>query len=80
MTGHSDAMDKDLTQQLEGYHSECFSLQLEESTGVSHTAQLCINIRMVFTDMIAKNELLIELMNGRTHARRGHISVFQKLY
>uniref|UniRef100_A0A096MGU2 DUF4371 domain-containing protein n=1 Tax=Poecilia formosa TaxID=48698 RepID=A0A096MGU2_POEFO len=40
---------------------ECFSLELDESTDVSDTAQLCIFIRMVFTDMNARQELLTVL-------------------
>ncbi|KAI2644918.1 general transcription factor II-I repeat domain-containing 2-like protein [Labeo rohita] len=56
-------MAEDLTQQLwkDITDCECFSLQLDESTDVSDTAQLCIFIRMVFNDMIAKVELLTVL-------------------
>ena len=52
-------MVKDLTQQLRRdiTDCECFSLQLDESTDASDTAQLCISIWMVFTDMTAKEEL-----------------------
>ena len=45
-----------------------FSLQLDESTDVSDTAQLCIFIRMVFTDMTAKEELLT-LLPMKEHTR-----------
>ena len=53
-------MAEDLTQQLRKdiEDCECFSLQLDESTDVSDTAQLCVSIRMVFTNMTAKEELL----------------------
>ena len=62
-------MAKDLTQQLWKAITdcECFSLQLEESTDISDTAQLCIYIRMVFADMTTKEELLTILpMKERT--------------
>jgi len=56
-------MAEDLTQQLwkDIADCECFSLQLDESTDVSDTAQLCIFIWMVFTDMNAREELLTVL-------------------
>ena len=38
--------------------TECFSLQLYESTDTSDTAQLCIFIWIMFTDTTAKEELL----------------------
>ena len=46
-------MAKDLTQQLQRVIADCkcFSLQLDESTDTSDTAQMCIFIWMVFTDM-----------------------------
>ena len=53
-------MAEDLTQQMWkdiGY-CECFSLQLDESTDVSDTAQMCVFIRMVLSDMTAREELL----------------------
>ncbi len=60
VTRRSEVMAEDLTQQLwkDIADCECFSLQLDKSTDVSDTAQLCIFIRMVFTDMTAKEELL----------------------
>lgn len=63
VTRRSEAMAKDLTQQLwkDITDCKCFSLQLDESTDMSDTAQLCIFIRMVFTNMIAKEELLTVL-------------------
>lgn len=61
VTRHSEAMAEDLTQQVwKGIADcECFSLQFDESTDVS--AQMCIFILMVFTDIIAKEELLTVL-------------------
>ena len=55
-----EVMAEDLTHQLwkDITDCECFSLQLDESTDISDTAQLCVFIRMVFTDMTAKEELL----------------------
>ena len=47
---------------------QCFSLQLDESMDVSDTAQLCIFIRMAFTDMTAKEELLT-LLPMKEHTR-----------
>ena len=40
---------------------EYFSLQLDQSTDVSGTAQMCILIRMVFSVIIAKEKLLTVL-------------------
>uniref|UniRef100_A0A087XSU0 Uncharacterized protein n=1 Tax=Poecilia formosa TaxID=48698 RepID=A0A087XSU0_POEFO len=63
VTRHCEVMADDLTQKLwkDIADCECFSLQLDESTDVSDTAQLCIFIRMVFTDMNAREELLTVL-------------------
>ncbi|KAJ4922048.1 hypothetical protein JOQ06_021512 [Pogonophryne albipinna] len=63
-------MAEDLTQQLRKdiEDCECFSLQLDESTDVSDTAQLCVFIRMVFTDMTAKEELLT-ILPMKEHTR-----------
>ena len=49
-------MAEDLTQQMwtDIRNCEFFSLQLDESTDVSDTAQMCIFIRMVFSDITAK--------------------------
>lgn len=70
-------MAKDLKMQF--WKDIIDSLQLDESIDVSDEAQLCIFIWMVFTDMTAKEELLIILpMKG--HMWRGDFfSVFQKL-
>ncbi|XP_068121767.1 general transcription factor II-I repeat domain-containing protein 2A-like [Hyperolius riggenbachi] len=62
-------MAEDLTKQLwkDIEECECFSLQLDESTDLTDTAQLCIFNRMGFTDMNAKEELLTILsMKERT--------------
>lgn len=57
---------------------ECFSLLLDKSTDMSDTAQLCIFIRMVFTDMASKKELLkVLLMKEHTW---GEDIFLQKLY
>lgn len=69
VTRHYEVMVEDLRQPLwkDIVDCKCFSLQLDESTDVSDTAQLCIFIRMVFTDMTAKEELLTMLrMKERT--------------
>ena len=62
-------MAEDLTQQLQTNvaDSECFLLQWDESVDTSDTAQPCIFIRMMFTDMTEKEELLTLLpMKERT--------------
>ena len=59
VTQRCEVMDEDSTQQLRRdiADCECFSLQLDKSTDTSDTAQMCIFIWMVFTDMTAKEEL-----------------------
>ncbi|XP_053537410.1 carcinoembryonic antigen-related cell adhesion molecule 5 [Ictalurus punctatus] len=56
-------MAEDLTQQLwkDITDGACFSLQSDESTDGSDTAQLCVFIRMLFTDRTAEEELLTML-------------------
>ncbi|KAJ8352117.1 hypothetical protein SKAU_G00235930 [Synaphobranchus kaupii] len=63
VTRRCEATAEDLTQQMwkDIGDCECFSLQLDESTDVSDTAQMCIFIRMVFSDITAKEELLTVL-------------------
>ncbi|XP_034075813.1 zinc finger BED domain-containing protein 5-like [Gymnodraco acuticeps] len=70
VTRRCEVMAEDLTQQLRKdiEDCECFSLQLDESTDVSDTAQLCVFIRMVFTDMTAKEELLT-ILPMKEHTR-----------
>lgn len=70
VTRRSEAMAEDLTKQLwkDITDCECFSLQLDESTDVSDTAQLCIFIRMVFTDMSTREELLT-ILPMKEHTR-----------
>ena len=60
VTRRYEAMAEDFTQQMwkDIGDCECFSLQLDESTDVSDTAQMCVFIRMVFSDMTAREELL----------------------
>ena len=55
-----EVMAEDLTQQLQRdiADCECLSLQLDESTDTSDTAQLCVFIQMVFTDTTKEEELL----------------------
>ena len=74
VTQRCEAMAEDLTQQRQREIADCkcFSLQLDKSTDTSDTDQMCISIQVVFTDIdITAHE--------RTHARRGHFSVIQKL-
>ena len=69
VTQRCEVMAEDLTQQLRRDTADCeyFSLQLDGSTDTSDTAQLCVFIWMVFTDMTAKEELLTLLtMKERT--------------
>ena len=63
VTRRCDAMAEDLTQKMwtDIRNCEFFSLQLDESTDVSDTAQMCVFIRMVFSDITAKEELLTVL-------------------
>lgn len=72
-------MAEDLTQQMwkDIGDCECFSLQLDESTDVSATAQMCIFTRMVFSDLSAKEELLIAL--SMKEQKRGE-DIFQTFH
>lgn len=82
VTRRCEAMAKNVTQKLwrDIADCECFSLQLDESTDVSDTAQLCIYIRMVFPDMIAEEEMLTVLpMKGHTRGEAIFQSFFQTL-
>ena len=58
-----EAMAEDLIQQMwkDIEDCECFSLQLDQSTDVTDTVQMRIFIRMVFSDITAKEELLTVL-------------------
>ena len=64
-------MAEDLIQQMckDIGDCECFSLQLDESTDVSNTAKVCIFICMVFSDITAKEKLLI-FSHGRIYSER----------
>lgn len=69
VTRRCEMMCENLTEQLQRdiANCECFSLQLDESTDIGDTAQLCLYICMVFSDMTAKEELLTILpMKERT--------------
>ena len=63
VTRRCEAMAEDSTQQMwkDIADCQCFSLQLKKSTDVSGTGQMCIFIRMVFSDITAKEELLTVL-------------------
>ena len=63
ITRRCKAMAEDLIQQMwkDIGDCECFPLQLDESTNMSDTAQMGIFIRMVFSDITAKEELLTAL-------------------
>lgn len=69
VTRRVEAMAIDLNQKLKQDIAECkyFSLQFDESTDVVDIAQLCIYIRMSFTDMTSKEDLLTILpLKGNT--------------
>ena len=70
VTRRCESMAEDVTQQMwkDIGDCECFSLQLDESTDLSDTAQVCIYVRMVFSDMSAKEELLT-VIPLKEHAR-----------
>lgn len=58
--------------ELENDIDKCkfFSLQLDESTDISDTAQLCVIIKMVFNDFTTKEEFLMLLpLKGRTQGK-----------
>lgn len=65
----SEAMSKNLEEILKENINGCrfLSLQFDESTNVTDTAQLCISIRMRFHEMSVREELLTILsMKGQT--------------
>ena len=80
MTRRCEVMAEDLTHQLWKDIADCefFLLQLDESTDVSVTAQLCILIRKVFTDMTAKEELLT-ILPMKEHTRGDDIFLSFKI-
>ena len=82
VTWHCEVIAEDLTQQLWKNFADCehFLLQLDESTDVNDTSQLCIFVRMVFYRYSCKRGAVNNTAHERTHARRAHFSVFQKLY
>ncbi|XP_072380584.1 zinc finger BED domain-containing protein 5-like [Diabrotica undecimpunctata] len=63
VTRRIEIMGKDLESQVKSDIMKCmyFSLQFDESSDMTDTAQLCIFIRLVFSDMLAKEELLTTL-------------------
>ncbi|XP_072377744.1 zinc finger BED domain-containing protein 5-like [Diabrotica undecimpunctata] len=73
-----EIMGKDLESQVKSDIMKCmyFSLQFDESTDMTDTAQLCIFIRMVFSDMLAKEELLTMLLLKEKTRREDIYNVF----
>lgn len=63
VTRRVEIISRDLETKLKNDIADCkyFSLQFDESTDVTDTAQLCVFIRLVFSDMSAKEELLTML-------------------
>ena len=74
ITRRCEAMAEDLIQQMwkDMEDCACFSLQLDKSTDLSGTAQMCIFIRMVFGDITAKEELLT-VFSTKEYARGDNI-------
>ncbi|XP_045465147.1 general transcription factor II-I repeat domain-containing protein 2A-like isoform X1 [Harmonia axyridis] len=69
VTRRVEVMSQDMADQLKHdiMKSTYFSLQFDESTDITDTAQLCIFIRMVFSDMSAKEEFLTMIpLKGKT--------------
>ncbi|XP_023232148.1 zinc finger BED domain-containing protein 5-like [Centruroides sculpturatus] len=69
VTRRIQAISKDMQTQLKSDLEICewFSLQFDESTDISDTAQLAVMVRMVFSDFTVKEDLLKILpMKGRT--------------
>lgn len=60
VTRRTEMMNSDLVDQLNQDITNCicFSLQFDESTDIADISQLCIFVRMVFKDMLVKEELL----------------------
>ncbi|XP_072397972.1 protein FAM200C-like [Diabrotica undecimpunctata] len=69
VTRRIEIIGKDLESQVKSNIMKCmyFSLQFDESTDMTDIAQLCIFIRMVFSNMLVKEELLTTLpLNEKT--------------
>lgn len=69
VTRRIEVMSQDIADKLKHDIMKCtyFSLQFDESTDMTDTAQLCIFIRMVFNDMLAKEEFLTIIpLKGKT--------------
>lgn len=68
VTRRVEIIGKDIEQKLKSDIMECryFSLQFDESTDITDTAQLCVFIRMVFSDMTSKEEFLTMILLQRT--------------
>lgn len=81
VTWRCEAMAEDVTQQMwkDIGDCECFSLQLDKSTDMSDTAQMCIFIRMVFSDITAKEELLLYFPWKNTREERTYFSRLKTL-
>ncbi|XP_060799461.1 zinc finger BED domain-containing protein 5-like [Neoarius graeffei] len=69
ITRRCETMSEDIERQLRNDIESClcFSLQFDESTDAVDVAQLCVFIRMVFHNMMAKEEILTILpLKGHT--------------
>ncbi|XP_072380567.1 protein FAM200C-like [Diabrotica undecimpunctata] len=78
VTRRIEIMSKDLESQVKSDIMKCmyFSLQFDESTDMTDIAQLCIFIRMVFSDMLAKEDLLTTLPLKEKTRREDIYNVF----
>jgi len=75
-----EAIANNIESQLKKDIEKCifFSLQLDESTDISDTSQLCVNIKMVFDNFSTKEEFLkILSLKGRTKSE-DIFSIFKK--
>lgn len=80
VTRRIEMMNLDLVEQMteDINNSICFSLQFDESTDIIDISQLCIFIRMVFKNMIVKEELLTLLPLKKKTRGEDVYSIFKK--
>ena len=73
-----EKMNENVSQQLQADISKCnaFSLQLDESTDISDTAQIIV-IRVVFSDFISREEML-GMIPLRENQSPGYIQLLQR--
>lgn len=72
VTRRVEIIGKDIEQKLKKDIMKCryFSLQFDESTDMTDTAQLCVFVRLVFSDMISKEEFLTMIpLQGTTRGK-----------